>query len=631
VSANGPAPAQPGGWGRDSSPGALATVARGLRAAPQARRGLAVTVLLGVVATGGRIVPPVAVQRVVDGALLAPGGPDAASVAWPLAAATAAVLVAGLAGYGMFTRLVRVSEAALFELRVSALRRVQDLSILHQAQEQRGALVSRVTGDVDRISRFLQRGGVTLIVNSAQVVLTLAVMAWYSVPLTLLVLAVFAPLAWLLRVGLPRVVAAHRAERGAMGRMLAGLAESVVGAESVRAFGAQTRANRRLHEAVDEHYTAAFRAGRLASRLFATGETVAAVASAAVVVVGVLLGVGGAITTGELLAFLFLVSLFVSPVQTATEVLNEAQTAVAGWGRVLELVEAEPDVVDPAVASAPSPSAVSAGSHRPPGVLPQRRLPLWIDGAGFRYPDGTQALAGVHADLPPGRHVAVVGETGSGKTTLAKLVARLMDPDRGEIRLGDVPLHGIPFAELRRRIVMVPQDGFLFDDTLAGNIARGRPGADRDEVHAALAALGLDAWAASLPVGTDTPVGERGGALSAGERQLVSLARAFVADPDVLVLDEATSAVDPATESRLQHALARLVTGRSALIIAHRLSTAEQCDEVWVFHGGWLVQRGPHGALTQQPGHYRRLVDSWRGAGLTPTEPPAGLARRERT
>lgn len=612
-------PSAPGRFGRDSSRGALATVARGLRAMPQARRGLALTVLLGVVATAGRLVPPVAVQRVVDHALLAPGGPDAAPVAWPLAGAAAAVLVAGVAGYGMFTRLVRVSEWSLFDLRVGALRRLHDLSILHQAEEQRGALVSRVTGDVDRISRFLQHGGVTLIVNSAQVVLTAALMAWYSVPLTLVVLAVFAPLVWLLRVGLPRVVAAHRAERREMGRLLARLAESVVGAEPVRAFGAQPRTDRRLREAVDDHYAAAFRAGRLASLLFSTGETIAAAASAAVVVIGVLLGLGGAITTGELLAFLFLVSLFISPVQVATEVLNEAQTAVAGWGRVLELLDAEPDVVDPAAAAGAG--AVTA--------LPGERLSLTLRGAGFRYPDGTVALAGVDAQLPPGRHVAVVGETGSGKTTLAKLAARLMDPDQGEVRLGDVPLHRVPFAELRRRVVMVPQDGFLFDDTVVGNIARGRLDAGRHDVEAALRALGLEAWATSLPAGIDTPVGERGSALSAGERQLVALARAFVADPDVLVLDEATSAVDPATEARLQRAVAHLVAGRSALIIAHRLSTAEQCDEVWVFDGGHLVQRGPHHELAHRDGRYRELVDSWRGAWLESAEPAAGRAQRD--
>jgi putative ABC transport system ATP-binding protein len=627
MSAAARAPATARGFDRGNSRGALRTVARGLRATPGVRQGLVLTLLLGLVATAGRVVPPVAVQRVVDDALLAPGGPDVAAVTWPLAGAAVAVVLAGLAGYGMFTRLVRVTESALYDLRVAAFRRLHDLSILHQAEEQRGSLVSRVTGDVDRISRFLQWGGVTLLINTAQLVLALVVMAWYSVPLTLLVLAVFVPLVLVLRAGLPRVVALHRAERQAMGRLLARLAESVVGAEAIRAFGAEDRTDNRLHEAAAEHERAYFRAGRMAALLFSSGETVAAAASAAAAVGGVLLGLGGGITAGELLAFLFLVSLFVSPVQVATEVLNQAQTAVAGWGRVLDLLEAEPDVVDPAPQGPTAPAPAADG--RPPAVLPDRRVALEIDDAGFTYPDGTVALAGVTAELPPGCHVAVVGETGSGKTTLAKLVARLMDPGTGTVALDGVPLHRVPFAELRRRVVMVPQDGFLFDDTVAGNIARGRPGADRTDTDAALAALGLSEWATSLPGGVDTPVGERGAALSGGERQLVALARAFVADPDLLVLDEATSAIDPATEARLQAALTRLVEGRSALIIAHRLSTAEQCDEVWVFDGGRLVQRGSHEALVAEPGRYRELVDSWRGAWVRGDHSSTGLSGRQ--
>jgi putative ABC transport system ATP-binding protein len=210
-----------------------------------------------------------------------------------------------------------------------------------------------------------------------------------------------------------------------------------------------------------------------------------------------------------------------------------------------------------------------------------------------------------------------VGETGSGKTTFAKLVTRLMDPVEGTVLLGSdaggwVPLHQVAFDSLRSRVVMVPQDGFLFDATVADNVRYGRPGISDDEVAAALEELGLGDWVAGLPEGVATHVGQRGESLSAGERQLVAVARAYVADPDLLVLDEATSAVDPATERRLTHALDRLTDGRTTLTIAHRLSTAERADEILVVDAGRVVQRGAHADLVDAEGPYARLHASWR-------------------
>jgi ABC-type multidrug transport system fused ATPase/permease subunit len=305
-------------------------------------------------------------------------------------------------------------------------------------------------------------------------------------------------------------------------------------------------------------------------------------------------------TTGRIVAFLFLLTLFVMPVQALTEMLNEGANALAGVRRVLDVLDTPTDIRDPALASA------SGGRELPPGPI----------GACFRhvtfaYPGGPPVLHDVDLSITPRSRVAVVGETGSGKTTLAKLLTRLMDPSSGEILLSGVPLTEVGFASLRARVVMVPQDGFLFDSTIADNVRFGRPDASLAEVVASFEALGLADWLAGMRDGVHTRVGERGGLLSAGERQLVALARAHIADPDLLVLDEATSAVDPATEVRLARALVELTEGRTSVTIAHRLSTAENSDEVVVVDAGRIVQRGAHADLVAVPGVYQRLYASW--------------------
>jgi ATP-binding cassette, subfamily B, bacterial len=310
----------------------------------------------------------------------------------------------------------------------------------------------------------------------------------------------------------------------------------------------------------------------------------------------------------------------VGPVQIGTEVLNEAQNAIAGWRRVLGVLDTEPDVPDPAAPAALPPAA----GHPPAGgdasrdtagaggvVLPRGPIDVEFDRVSFAYPDGPTVLHDVELAIPPRSRVAVVGETGSGKTTFAKLLTRLMDPSCGEIRLDGVPLRQVRFSSLRERIVMVPQDGFLFDASLGDNIRYGRLDATDAELVAALDELGLADWLDGLRAGLDTPVGQRGESLSAGERQLVALARAYLADPDLLVLDEATSAVDPATEVRLARALDGLTRGRTAISIAHRLATAEAANEVLVFDAGRVVQRGPHARLVAEDGVYARLYASW--------------------
>jgi len=243
--------------------------------------------------------------------------------------------------------------------------------------------------------------------------------------------------------------------------------------------------------------------------------------------------------------------------------------------------------------------------------LPRGPITVVFDGVGFAYPGGDLVLHEIDLRIAPRSRIAIVGETGSGKTTLAKLLTRLMDPTVGSVQIDGVDLRDVRFSSLRSRVVLVPQEGFLFDATLLDNIRFGKPVATDDDVRLALTELGLDDWLAGLPQGLRTAVGQRGESLSAGERQLVALARAYLADPDLLVLDEATSAVDPATEVRVQRALDSLSRGRTSITIAHRLSTAEAADEVIVVDKGRIVERGPHHELAGAGGVYAGLHASW--------------------
>jgi putative ABC transport system ATP-binding protein len=585
---------------------ALATLRRGLRMMPEFRHGLPVTFLLALIATAGRVVVPIAVQQTLDRGLGAPGGPDIGLVRDLVAVCAVVVLVTGFAVYRMNVRLFRTTETALAGLRVRAFRHVHDLSVLHQQGQRRGSLVSRVTSDVDQLSVFMQWGGVLGLVSLGQLVVATVVMAVYSWQLTLLVLVCFIPLGFAVKFFARRLAKVYGVVRERVGDVLAAVGESVVGAPTVRAYGIRARTAARIDQAIDRHYRASVDAQKTTAAVYVSGEFVAAVANAAVVVVGVLLGIGGHISAGTLVAFLFLVTLFVAPVQTASEVLNEAQNAVAGFRRVLDVLDTESDIRDPA-----------DGRTLPPGPLDVR-----FEHVGFAYtPGGRKALEDVDLAITPRTRVAIVGETGSGKTTFAKLVTRLMDPTEGRVLIGGVPLTDVAFASLRERVVMVPQDGFLFDATIADNVRYGRPGMTDADIAASFDELGLGDWLQTLSAGVATPVGQRGESLSAGERQLVAVARAYVADPDLLVLDEATSAVDPATEMRLTRALDALTDGRTTLTIAHRLSTAERADEVLVVDAGRVVQRGRHADLVDVPGPYAGLHASWRRSSGRRAEP----------
>ncbi len=591
-----------------TSRGAWNTIKLGLSLSPELRRGLAGTIAIAVVATAGRVVVPIAIQRAIDGGF-SDAGVDLALVAEMTGLALIAVLITGLATGWMHLRLATVSETALSGLRIRAFRHIHDLSMLHQASEQRGVLVTRVTSDVDQISRFMQWAGLQLLTNGLQALLAVTVMLSMSVPLGLVVVASIPLIAWMIAFFQTRLEVAYLTVRERVGQMLALIAETVVGAPVIRAYGIETRTRERLEEAIENHRAAGTHAGLISSTFSGVGELASALVVAAVVVFGTVLAVNGSTTVGTVIAFFFLVQLFVQPIQFMGEAINEAQTAVAGWSRVLDILEIAPDVADPG----------------PDGVLlPHEPLGATFTGVEFRYPrpgetatqaDAAPALIGVDVEIPARQRVAVVGETGSGKTTFAKLLTRLMDPSRGVVEVGGIDLRTVQFDSLRDRVVMVPQEGILFRGTIADNVRMGEPEATRDELLATFDRLGLADWLSEMSQGLDTQVGERGGSLSVGERQLVTLARAAIADPDVLVLDEATSAVDPATEVRINRALNELTRDRTVVTIAHRLSTAESADRVIVFDSGRLVQDGSHEQLVAEGGIYGSLYEAWqRGA-----------------
>ncbi len=575
---------------------AIETIRRGFAVSPELREGLGTTLLLAVISTIGQVVVPVVVQQTLDRGLNGPNGPDTQFMFWMGLIAGAAIGVTGVVSYVMTKRLFTQAERGLSTLRIKAFRHVHDLPVLTQNTERRGALVSRVTSDVDQVSQFLIFGGIFFIISVGQMMVATVIMLVYSWQLCLVVWVCFAPLFLSLRYFQRRLSEAYGTVRRQIGIMLSAIAEPVVGAAVVRSYAVEARTQQRIDDSIQAYKDASTRAQGFTAVSFSLGGLSGGLANAGVIIVGIWLGFAGQITAGEVVAFAFLVSLFVMPVQMGTQILTDAQSAIAGWRRVIGILETPADLVDPG----------------PEGkVLPRGPIDVELRDVSFAYPDGPMVLHGVSLRIEPGIRVAVVGETGSGKSTVAKLLTRLMDPTEGAVLLDGMDVRDIRQESLRRSVVLVPQEGFLFDDTLRANTLYGRLDATDEQILASAAELGLADWLDGLPYGLDTQVGQRGESLSAGERQLVALLRAHLADPDLLVLDEATSAVDPNLEMRIGRALERLMQDRTSVTIAHRLSTAENADDVIVVDRGEVVQRGHHLQLLTEGGVYGGLHASW--------------------
>ncbi|MDO5645619.1 MAG: ABC transporter ATP-binding protein [Dermabacter sp.] len=595
-----------------ASEGTLSIIRRGFSVTPEIKKGLWLTFALAGIATAGKVVVPVAVQRIIDHGIVGPPTPNFSLIMSTSLVAIAVLVGTMLANIVMNRRLFRAAETALAVMRERAFRHIHDLSLLTQGTEKRGSLVSRVTSDIDTVAQFIAFGGIMLIIMVFQLLIATIVMLVYSPVLALIVWLCYLPAFLLIRTFTGIVRKRFQVVRTATGDMLGTISESLVGAATLRAYGVQERSERRSRESVHEVLAASRRVQRPQAVTMVLAEMSDGIATAVVIVAGIYLGTGmQLVSAGELIAFVFLISLFSMPVRMLIEMLNEAQNAVAGWGRVLGVLDTPADVADPGGAKDPFTGAVlppvEGAEDLPAGALGVR-----VRDVRYRYPGGPEVLHGVSVEIPPRAHVAIVGETGSGKTTLAKLLTRMMDPTSGVVEVGGRPLATVPFASLRARVILVPQEGFLFDASVRENLRFGRPSATDAELVQALDELGLSAWFASLPRGLDSPVGQRGEALSAGERQLVSLARAYVMDPDVIVLDEATSAVDPAADVRLQAAIEGLARGRTTITIAHRLSTAERADVILVLENGHLAEQGTHAELVGiRGGIYAGLHTSW--------------------
>mgnify|MGYP001580725185 FL=1 len=594
-------------FGTGTTDPAITTIRRGLEAAPVLRDGLGLTFALAAVGSAGRIVVPILIQQAIDKGI---AGRDEVRVGLVVQLALIAVVAVCVAALALRTAQVRLgerSERALYDLRSKLINHINHLSLADHNEERRGGLVARVTSDIETLTQFFQWGGMAWMRSSTLMVIVGTAMLAYDWLLALIAFAISFPLALVLRAVQKRLVVAHGQARESNGIMLGAIAEVVSGAPAIRAYGAGSMLAEVVEETTERKARDQIRAALYGAFLFPSGEIFAVFTVSAVIGVGVWRGPAEGLTAGALVSFVFLTYRFLEPIAEFTEIIDQTQTAVAGLHRVLSVLDMP---VTPTEPGEPTP-------------LPLGRLDIAIEHVDYSYPirigehidsaasGGVLVLRDISLLIPAGQQVAMVGSTGSGKTTLGRLIARFADPTNGTVAVGGVPLTDVARSDLRSRLVVVSQEPFLFDDTVERNIAFARSGANRADVEAIVRDLDVGEWVDALSEGLDTRVGERGNQLSAGERQLVALLRAGLADPDVLILDEATSSVDALTEVRIARALDVLASTRTTIAIAHRLSTAARADRVLVLAAGVLVEDGHHDDLVQQGGTYAGLFDAW--------------------
>ena len=491
----------------------------------------------------------------------------------------------------------RTAERLLYALRIRIFSHLQRLALDFYDRELGGRIMTRMTTDVEALSQLLQQGLINAIVSAFTSVGVFGFLIYLSPPLALATAAVLPPLGlatwWYRRLS----SRAYQRARDSIATVNANLQESLSGVRVAQAYSREDRNIGGFRSLNGQYLADRTTAQRLIALYFPFVLLLADLGAAIVLGTGAVLVRDGVVTTGVLIAFLLYLDLFFAPIQQLSAVFDTWQQAAASMAKIDELMRT-PTSTPPAV------------HPRPLGAV---RGAIRFEGVHFRYPGtvGDEALNGIDLDVQPGETVALVGETGAGKSTIVKLVARYYDPIAGRVAVDGQDLRDLDLGEYRRRLGVVPQEAFLFTGTIRDNIAYGRPDASDAEVEAAAAAVGADELVASLPHGYLTDVAERGRSLSAGQRQLIALARARLVDPAILLLDEATSNLDLASEARVQRAMSAVAEGRTTLLVAHRLPTARNADRILVVDAGRIVEEGTHDELLARGGRYAELWSSF--------------------